>query len=419
MKLDRDALLHAFRGVRNTTERLAEPLTAEDQMMQSMPACSPTKWHRAHTTWFFETFVLGPRGMAPFEPRWGTLFNSYYVAIGPRHARPQRGLLSRPTLEEIGDYRRFVDARVTDLITQLDEPALATLAPTITLGIAHEEQHQELVLTDILNALSLNPLQPRYRLPRRRTCPPSTAARFVPFEGGLRGIGAPDSDAFHFDNEAPRHAVHVAPFELADRLVTIGQWKAFDDAGGYRRPELWLSEGFDWAQAHDVRGPLYARRDGDTVFQFGLEGERALADDDPLVHVSYYEADAIARFFDARLPTEAEWEVAATPHAITGNLLDDDDLPRPATGAAALSQLFGDAWEWTQSAYAPYPGYRTPPGALGEYNGKFMVNQMVLRGGSCFTPRRHIRASYRNFWHPDTRFQMSGLRLARDLGGAA
>ncbi|MBK7399603.1 MAG: ergothioneine biosynthesis protein EgtB [Myxococcales bacterium] len=421
----RATLIEAYQRVRATTERLVAPLSAEDQLLQSMPSCSPTKWHRAHTTWFFETFVLAPRGVAPVDDRWGVLFNSYYVAVGPRHARPKRGLLSRPTVEQIADYRRIVDARMLDLLASLDDAALAALRPTIELGLAHEQQHQELLLTDILNALSESPLKPAYRdrpaaLAVQAASAASASARFVPSDGGLREIGAAPSSAFRFDNEEPRHRVFLEPFALADRLVTVGDWKAFADAGGYDEPSLWLSEGFDWVRANGVRAPLYAHRDAGALVVFGLDGVREADDSEPLTHVSYYEADALARFLDARLPTEAEWEIAAATTRDEGNFLEADALRAlpalPATDATqgtGVRQLFGDAWEWTSSAYTPYPGFQAAAGAIGEYNGKFMVNQLVLRGGSCFTPRGHVRATYRNFWHPDTRFQVAGLRLAR------
>lgn len=429
---NRADLVASFRRVRGATERLAAPLSAEDQGLQSMPACSPTKWHRAHTTWFFETFVLGPRGVAPFRAEWGPLFNSYYVAAGPRSPRPKRGMVSRPSASEVGEYRRVVDARVVGVLEAASEADLVTLAEIVALGLAHEEQHQELLLTDILHALSENPLRPRYR----ELAPPASADASLPapppapvpsamplaFEGhggGVREIGAALSTPFCFDNEEPRHKVLVEPFALARRLVTVDEWKEFADAGGYDTPALWLSEGFDWARANDVRAPLYCTRDGGALVAFGLGGTRELQGNEPLSHVSYYEADALARFMDARLPTEAEWEIAAAAASLdgaaSGNFVEDDRLrpvPVPAT-EGAMTQLFGDAWEWTSSAYAPYPGFRARAGAVGEYNGKFMVNQLVLRGGSCLTPRGHVRASYRNFWHPDTRFQMSGVRLAR------
>lgn len=421
---DRASLVARFCAVRAATERLAAPLSAEDQGLQSMPCCSPTKWHRAHTTWFFETFLLGPRGVAPYDARWGALFNSYYVAAGPRHPRPRRGMLSRPSVDEVAAYRRAVDDRVVALLERADDALLAEVAPIVELGVAHEEQHQELLLTDILNALHESPLRPAYRsrvAARSTATVPATSygertrLRYFAYDGGVVEIGA-RSRAFHFDNEAPRHRALVEPFEMADRLVTVGEWKAFANDGGYASPSLWLSDGWEWRASHDVRAPLYAEHDGGALVVFGLDGVREARDDEPLAHASYYEADAIARFLGARLPTEAEWEIAATPARVDGNFVEDGALrPLAANRGDAPSQLFGDAWEWTQSAYAPYPGFVAPRGALGEYNGKFMVNQLVLRGGSCFTPRAHVRATYRNFWHPDTRFQMTGVRLARSV----
>lgn len=410
----RAELVERFVAVREATERLAAPLSAEDQVLQATPSSSPTKWHRAHTTWFFETFVLAPRGVAVHEPRWGVLFNSYYVAIGPRHARPKRGLLSRPTVEEVAAYRRAVDRRVTSLLREVDDRALEELAPVVELGLAHEQQHQELLLTDILAAFAENPLAPVYRAEERRPWASARPMAFRAFGGGVREIGAAPSSAFRFDNEEPRHRVFVEPFVLGDRLVTVAEWKAFVDEGGYDTPSLWLSEGFDWVRTSGARAPLYARQEGGALVALGLGGERELDDAEPIAHLSFYEAEALARFLGARLPTEAEWEVAAGELELDpneGNFVEDGVL-RPSAAGEAL-QLFGDAWEWTASAYGPYPGYHAPPGAVGEYNGKFMVNQLVLRGGSALTPRGHVRATYRNFWHPETRFQMTGLRLAR------
>lgn len=412
-------LIERFVSVRGATERLAAPLSAEDQGLQSMPSCSPTKWHRAHTTWFFEKFLLEPAGEAPHHPGWGVLFNSYYVSVGDRHPRPRRGLLSRPSADEISGYRRAVDERVVRRLQQADAPAIEALRPVVELGLAHEEQHQELLLTDILHALHQNPLRPAYRAagraPARPVGGPPGPPRFTSFEGGLQVVGAPAGGGFCFDNEGPRHRVFLEPFALADRLVTVGEGRAFCREGGYETPSLWLSEGYDWARAGGLRAPLYLDPDGAGVF--GFDGPREADDDEPLTHVSYYEADAIARFLGARLPTEAEWEVAAASAPGGGNFLEDDFLRALPHRGGPLAQLFGDAWEWTSSSYSPYPGYRPAAGALGEYNGKFMVNQQVLRGGSCLTPRRHIRPSYRNFWHPDTRFQMTGIRLARSGRG--
>jgi ergothioneine biosynthesis protein EgtB len=420
----RDRLAALFVETRTRTERLASHLSPEDQQLQSMPDASPTKWHRAHTTWFFETFVLRPAGVDVVDARYAFLYNSYYEALGPRHARPKRGMVSRPTAAEVGAYRAVVDARVTKLLAEAAGDTLDRVLPIVELGIAHEEQHQELLLTDILHAFSENPLRPA--IFETRDTPSASgasdrngAARFIAFEGGVRTIGAPASEPFAFDNERPRHKVWVEPFELADRLLTVGDLKGFVDAGGYRTPSLWLQEGFDYVRAHDLESPLYSRYSDGALRVFTLSGERTAADDEPVTHLSYYEADALARFLGARLPTEAEWEVAAAACAVDGNFVDDGylrPLP-PRSEAGELRQLFGDAWEWTSSSYDPYPGFEAPAGALGEYNGKFMVNQKVLRGGSCLTPKRHIRASYRNFWHPPTRFQMTGGRLAR--GGAS
>jgi ergothioneine biosynthesis protein EgtB len=414
-----------FREVRSRTERLAAPLSAEDQCLQSQPSSSPTKWHRAHTTWFFETFLLAPRGVAPVDPRWGLLFNSYYEALGARHPRAARGLLSRPSAPEITEYRRVVDGRVEELLAAADGPALAELHAVVELGLAHEEQHQELLLTDILHALHQSPLRPSYRssaAPAPRPAMPSRPMRYRQLAGGVVEIGAARDGTFRFDNEEPRHRVFVDDFQLADRLVTVAEWKAFADAGGYETPSLWLSDGYDWVRAHGVGGPLYSRREGGVLVVFGLDGEREALDDEPLAHVSFYEADAIARFHGARLPTEAEWEIAAGSAPVEGNFLDEAGsfrvLPAPGEDRPHATQMFGDAWEWTASPYGPYPGFVPPAGAIGEYNGKFMVNQIVLRGGSCFTPPGHVRRTYRNFWPPETRFQVTGVRLARPADGA-
>jgi ergothioneine biosynthesis protein EgtB len=401
------ALIDRFRSVRARTEALAAPLSPEDQQLQSMASCSPTKWHRAHTTWFFEELVLG------IESRWRFLFNSYYEAIGPRHARPRRGMLSRPSCEEIAAYRREIDERVVARLA-----TDASIAPLVATGLAHEEQHQELILTDALHALSENPLRPAYRtasqVPRTEGEPPLT---FTPLEGGLVEIGvrpsAAGAAAFAFDNEGPRHKVWLEPFAIADRLVTVGEVRAFAEDGGYRTASLWLSEGWEQVQQHGWRAPAYTEDDGRV---FGLDGVRAPRASEPAAFVSFYEADAIARWMGARLPTEAEWEVAARTRDVRGTFADDPRTsalaPQPSPGGA-LAQMFGDCWEWTRSSYEPYPGYVPPHGALGEYNGKFMANQYVLRGGSCFTPIGHVRATYRNFWPPDTRFQATGIRLAR------
>lgn len=412
-----------FRETRRRTERLAEPLSAEDQLLQSMPDCSPTKWHRAHTTWFFETFVLPELGHGPCDPQRAFLWNSYYDAVGQRHPRPRRGMLSRPSTDEVSAYRRRIDEAVLAALKSSDPDRATAVAPLVALGIAHEEQHQELILTDILNALSLSPLAPVYRAPRDATggAPaPSAERRFVRLSGGLETIGRDVAAAgFGFDNESPRHRVWVEPFELASTLVTVGELKSFIAGGGYRTPSLWLSAGWDFVRSEQITAPLYASYQDGCYRVFGLNGVREPADSEPASHLSYYEADAVARFLGARLPTEAEWEVAATAlPADGGHQLDADGPlhPRAPEAGDGVQQLYGDVWEWTRSSYQPYPGFAPGPGAIGEYNGKFMVGQQVLRGGSCLTPRGHLRASYRNYWPPHTRFQMTGLRLARDAG---
>ena len=413
--ITRDELLARFRRVRARTEELAAPLSAEDQSLQSMPSASPTKWHRAHTTWFFETFVLAPRGVPAVDARYGFLFNSYYESVGERHARARRGMLSRPSRDEVTRYRAAVDARVVEVIAALDEKEIAALAPVMQLGLAHEEQHQELLLTDILHAFSENPIRPAYRgRADAKRAIADEPMRFVAFDGGVVTIGA-DDEGFAFDNERPRHRVWLEPFAISDRLVTVRELKAFVADGGYRTASLWLSDGWDAVQSEKIAAPLYAKMDGGALVVFGLDGTREALDDEPVTHVGFYEADAIARWLGARLPSEAEWEIAASRARLDGNFVDDGALRALPARGSGVRQLFGDAWEWTRSSYDPYPGYAPATDALGEYNGKFMVSQIVLRGGSCFTPRGHVRASYRNFWLPSTRFQVTGIRLAKDV----
>ncbi|RIL00850.1 MAG: ergothioneine biosynthesis protein EgtB [Proteobacteria bacterium] len=414
--LDRAALAARYRSVRDASVRLAAPLSAEDCCAQSMPDASPTKWHLAHTTWFFETFLLerADARHEPFHPAFRVLFNSYYNAVGEQHPRPRRGLLTRPGLDAVHAYRRHVDARMEEGIAS---GALEPLADLVELGLQHEQQHQELILSDAKHLLAASPLRPAYRddlaAPPRRPAPP---LRWQRHEAGLRAIGS-DGAGFCFDNETPRHTVFVHAFELASRPVTNREFLAFVEADGYARPEWWLSDGFATACAEGWRAPSYwERRDG-AWLEFTLGGLRPLDLDAPVSHVSGYEADAFARFAGARLPTEAEWEFAAAAAPVRGNFADAGLLhpaPAPPEAGSAPAQLFGDVWEWTQSPYVAYPGFRPAPGAVGEYNGKFMCNQLVLRGGSCATPAGHVRASYRNFFPPGARWQWSGLRLARD-----
>lgn len=399
-----------FASVRKRSLMLAEPLSDEDCGAQSMPDASPIKWHLAHTTWFFETFILEQyeAAFAPFHPAFRVLFNSYYNGIGARHPRAQRGLLTRPAMSEVRAYRADVDARMARLLAARGGDA--ELATLVTLGLHHEQQHQELMLTDVKHMLAQSALYPAYLA----SAPAPASAHEVPlawrgFAGGLVDIGH-RGDGFSFDNELPRHRQYVAPFELSTRLVSNGDYLAFIDAGGYRDPELWLSEGWDHISGNALSHPLYWRRAADGSWhEFTLAGLQPLVAALPAVHLSLYEADAYARWAGARLPTEAEWELGAaglTPAA--GGL-----HPAGALGHAGLEQMFDHCWQWTSSSYAPYPGFASAPGALGEYNGKFMLNQYVLRGSSCATPPGHARASYRNFFPASARWQFSGIRLAR------
>lgn len=402
----------AFRAVRDMTLSLAAPLSAEDQQVQSMLLTSPTKWHLAHTTWFFETIVLArfAAGYQPFDPHYHFLFNSYYEALGERYPRPDRGLLTRPALGEIQRYRQHVD----DAVERLIESGLdAEPASLLELGCHHEQQHQELILTDIKHVLSLNPLGPVYSPASVHSSITSPKpADWAEFSGGVREIGH-DGNGFQFDNEGPRHRVWVDAFRLATRPVTNREFLAFIADGGYSTPTFWLSDGWTTARAENWQAPLYWRAVDGGWEEFALHGVQGLDPDAPVSHVSYYEADAFARWAGKRLPTEGEWELASAGMAVDGNLLETGARhPRSAPDGDGLRQMFGDVWEWTQSPYTPYPGFRAAAGALGEYNGKFMANQIVLRGGSCATPRSHIRATYRNFFPPSARWQFSGLRLA-------
>ena len=395
--------------VREHTEDLAAPLTPEDQMVQSMPDVSPTKWHRGHTTWFFETFVLPLENSdyCAFHPAFGYIFNSYYEAIGSRQPRDQRGVISRPSVGEVADYRAHVDKAMAELFDS--GPSDQTLS-LVELGLNHEQQHQELLLMDIKHVLSCNPLMPEYRTCDERHNAVSNRLGWAEHEGGTVEIGHAGS-GFGFDNEFPRHRAIVTPFALADRVVTCGEWIEFIEDGGYRRPELWLSDG--WATVNQQRwdSPLYWSDDDGQWQVFTLFGSRAVVPSEPVCHVSYYEADAYAHWTGLRLPTENEWELIAS--GVPFEAVGSSHL-HPMPGDEVLGDLYGEVWQWTVSAYSPYPGFRAAAGAVGEYNGKFMVNQQVLRGGACATPDGHTRATYRNFFHPASRWAFSGLRLARD-----
>ena len=418
----KNALELRFTSVRQTTEALTATLSAEDCNLQSMPDASPVKWHLAHTSWFFETFILEKfaRSFTPFHPHFRVLFNSYYNGVGDKHPRHERGLISRPDLAIVLQYRQQVTERILQLKSSLGEHN-ATFNKLLLLGCNHEEQHQELILTDLKHLLSKNPqkpaFQPRWPLTPIERCKP----RWHRYDGGLVEIGHADDRVigFAFDHETPRHRVYLAPFELASHPVTHGDFANFIADGGYRRAELWLSLGWDWVNTNKICAPLYWQQRDDKWFTFTLHGMIEIDDNTPICHVSFFEADAYARWKNARLPTEAEWEHAASQIEITGNFLESRALHplalREEISTEHPQQLFGDVWEWTASAYLGYPGYETAAGAVGEYNGKFMCNQFVLRGGSCVTPQQNIRATYRNFFPPDARWQFSGLRLAKNI----
>jgi ergothioneine biosynthesis protein EgtB len=432
------SLSERFRAVRDFSRHLCETLETEDFVIQSMPDCSPTKWHLAHTTWFFETFVLAKfdPDYQPQHPQYSFLFNSYYNAVGERHTRARRGLLSRPTVAETFEYRRAVDEAMKSLLSEKNENDEAFRALVI-LGLNHEQQHQELLITDIKNAFYVNPLRPVYRERKSLNVTYDVPLRWLSWHEGIYEIGFTQGDGdFCFDNETPRHRVFLESFSLANRLVTCGEYLQFMRDGGYQKPEFWLSAGWATVEENNWCAPLYWEEKSGDWQMMTLAGMRAVEDNEPVTHLSYYEAEAYARWADltgkipgARLPTEAEWEVAATQPRSTQWLINHGHFaegvhgeglfhPAPAQyidndRETELLQMFGEAWQWTRSQYTPYPGYRADAGALGEYNGKFMCNQWVLRGGSCATPRSHIRATYRNFFPPEARWQFSGLRLAR------
>ena len=411
--IDPTRLASRFAQVRDLSRALVAPLSDADASVQSMPDASPAKWHLAHTTWFFETFILRDHvpGYRLHDDRFPFLFNSYYEAEGQRHSRARRGMVTRPTLAEVLDYRAAVDAAV--------RAALAGLAPEmlalVELGCNHEEQHQELLLTDILHLFSENPIEPALWAPPRKV--PVEMPGPIGWITGQSGIveTGHDGNGFAFDAEGPRHPALLSPHAIADRTVTNGEWQAFIADGGYADPRHWLADGWAWVQAEGIAAPLYWRQHDGMWTRFGLDGRRPVDPAAPVTHISFYEADAYAGWAGARLPTEAEWEAAAAAHdPLGGNQLDGAGPvePRPATAGPAF---FGDVWEWTGSAFRPYPGFKAADGAVGEYNGKFMSGQSVLRGGSCATPRGHLRASYRNFFYPHMRWQFTGVRLAKDI----
>ncbi|MGR9090258.1 MAG: ergothioneine biosynthesis protein EgtB [Gammaproteobacteria bacterium] len=416
----RDARAERYDQIRAQSQRLAAPLSAEDACVQSMPDASPAKWHLAHTTWFFETFVLESAvpDYARFDNDYRVLFNSYYNAVGEQYSRPDRGLLTRPAFATVLEYREHVDTHMRKL---LDRGLDSDTAAVVEVGLHHEQQHQELMLMDIKHLFSRNPVAPCYATTpasvRNHAAPGELS--FIRFEGGVKRIGAIE-EQFSFDNERPRHDTLLQEFGLASRLVTNREYRDFIADGGYTSALLWLADGWATIREKAWQAPLYWRGTDGEWSEFTLSGERPLALDEPVSHVSYYEADAYARWAGARLPTETEWEYAAESAPISGNFVEHGHLhpqaidPASATAASGVRQLFGDAWEWTMSAYSPYPGFTTPAGAIGEYNGKFMSGQMVLRGGCCATPQSHIRASYRNFFYPHNRWQFGGIRLARN-----
>jgi len=417
-----ERIAERYRAVREATEQLCAPLSPEDCGAQSMSDASPAKWHLAHTSWFFETFVLEQalEAFVPFHPDFRVLFNSYYKVVGDQHPRPERGLLTRPSLDLVFKYRAHVDRGVLALLSAEDS---GEFRGAIELGIEHECQHQELILTDIKHLLSCNPLHPAYRPEAAQRVSADKPLEWIGFEERLGWIGYA-GEGFSFDNERPRHRVFIDAFELATRPCTNAEYAAFIEDGGYRRPELWLSDGWETASARGWEAPLYWQRDSGDWMAMTLTGYRELRGSEPVCHVSYYEADAFARWMAARLPTEAEWETAVAGLPVEGNFVETGQLqPAPIPGARSsdergaaggLRQMFGDVWEWTQSDYAAYPGFRPLEAGFGEYNGKFMCNQRVLRGGSCATPRSHLRPTYRNFFPPDARWQFSGIRLVRD-----
>ncbi len=410
------SLLEDFRMIRQTTDHFASRFSTEDQNIQSMADASPLKWHRAHTSWFFETFLLRPH-LADYQSPdelYAYLFNSYYNGIGKQYPRSQRSLITRPDAAAVSRYREHVDVSMETLVSTLTEDQLRTIVPLIILGLNHEQQHQELMVTDIKHGLSFNPARPAWATAATRSAT-TRPLGWIEFAGGLDHCGHA-GDGFAFDNERPHHPVFVHPFQLADRPASCGDYMAFMNDGGYSRPELWLSDGWAWCRDNQIKAPLYWWQEDGRWLHYTAYGAAEVDPDSPVCHISFYEAAAFAQWSDARLPLEHEWERAARDFPVDGHFGDQGVFhPAGASGDQPMQQLFGDVWEWTASSYAPYPGFKPAGGAIGEYNGKFMANQMVLRGGSCATAAGHMRASYRNFFYPADRWQFSGIRLARDL----
>lgn len=414
-----EILKKRYQSVRKQTEDLCLSLEPEDYVIQTMENVSPTKWHLAHTSWFFETFVLKEYlgNFKPLNPKYAYLFNSYYIQAGERHCRPKRGLISRPTVKEVYEYRSFIDEHM-NLLFKTPGGNLKRLAEVVEIGLNHEQQHQELMLTDIKHVFSMNPLYPAYQ--RRNVGLEFDVPKlnWIDFEGGLLEIGH-SGDEFCYDNETPRHKVYLRPYRLANRLITNAEYLTFMEDGGYERAELWLSDGWNIVKNEKWNAPYYWEKRDEGWWMITLQGPRKVNPAEPVCHLSHYEADAYARWAGLRLPTEEEWEIASLTVPYEGNMVEKENFhPIPLEAnfkQDQLNQMHGDVWEWTQSSYLPYPGYKPLPGALGEYNGKFMANQMVLRGGSCATPVSHIRKTYRNFFHPDSRWQFTGIRLASDI----
>ncbi len=411
------SIISRYKQIRQFSEKICEPLKTEDYVIQSMPDMSPTKWHLAHVSWFFETFVLGkvnPNYKSPNE-QYAYLFNSYYVQAGDRFFRPHRGMLSRPTVKEVFEYRKYVDKYMIEFLEKTDEESFNKIKVVIEIGLNHEQQHQELMLTDIKHLFSMNPLYPVYKPIEKIAEQKIENINWIKFDEGVYQIGY-DGDGFFYDNEKPVHKQYLNSFSISDRLVTNKEYLEFINDNGYKRAEFWLSDGFATVEREQWLAPLYWRKIGDKWMYFTLNGFREIELNEPVCHVSHYEADAYARWTNARLATEREWEVASQGLKIEGNFVENESFhPSAKMDNNRIKQMYGNVWEWSQSSYLPYSGYKVPEGAIGEYNGKFMSNQMVLRGGSCATSKTHIRNTYRNFFPPHSRWQFMGIRLAKDV----